>query len=400
MALVAESAPPPAQNSMSTLLDLQLRRRERRSRNFLLNLSTKECETTTPSPEETKPPPAAPVPPKTTEELANELEEWMKVISTFETCLSCNDVQTRFLIPSSVAKDAESIEPYPDIEKFTYTYKGGRDKEKRFHGLGTIEFDNGCYMSGEWRNGKREGKFRMDTDSAPVSYLEGFYINDKVQGRVRIQYITGKWVIGYAKDSVLHGFCKFYDADKKFEMAGMSRNGKPFGTCWKLMPGGGYIVGRVDPECEFTGNSIAFIFPDYRTCFHGAFENSSMKCTKAVTIKGFETEYNCVKVPVFHVTESDKFYKTEVSTTDWLTENPLLEDPYEGRTVYVGDSKTPGAADGLFAARDLKLNSIAAFYNGIRRQKPADSATTWQLQELINTLEKSLIISRALGIYY
>ena len=24
---------------------------------------------------------------------------------------------------------------------------------------------------------------------------------------------------------------------QKFEMVGMSRNGKPFGTCWKLMPG-------------------------------------------------------------------------------------------------------------------------------------------------------------------
>jgi uncharacterized ParB-like nuclease family protein len=31
--------------------------------------------------------------------------------------------------------------------------------------------------------------------------------------------------------------------------------------------------------------------------------------------------------------------------------------------------------------RDLDVNTVAAFYNGIRRKRPADSASTWQLQE-------------------
>jgi len=167
---------------------------------------------------------------------------------------------------------------------------------------------------------------------------------------------------------------------KKLEMVGMVRNGKPFGTCWKMLPGGGYTVGRVDAEGELTGNNIAFIYPDHRTGLLGHFEKGDMKRCQAVTVQGFETEYKCVSVPYFSE-PTGEFYTKEVSTTSWVTDNTMLEDPYEKVTVYVAHSKTPGADDGLFAARDLKTNTIAAFYNGIRRQKPADSATTWQLQE-------------------
>jgi hypothetical protein len=31
--------------------------------------------------------------------------------------------------------------------------------------------------------------------------------------------------------------------------------------------------------------------------------------------------------------------------------------------------------------RDLKANTVAAFYNGIRRKRPAETSSTWQLQE-------------------
>jgi hypothetical protein len=43
--------------------------------------------------------------------------------------------------------------------------------------------------------------------------------------------------------------------------------------------------------------------------------------------------------------------RLEVSTTEWVTETPLVEDPYEKRTVMVKTSRMPGADEGLFAAR-------------------------------------------------
>jgi hypothetical protein len=41
--------------------------------------------------------------------------------------------------------------------------------------------------------------------------------------------------------------------------------------------------------------------------------------------------------------------------------------------------------------RDLEVNTVAAFYNGIRRKRPADSASTWQLQENTGSSNKRAI---------
>jgi hypothetical protein len=51
--------------------------------------------------------------------------------------------------------------------------------------------------------------------------------------------------------------------------------------------------------------------------------------------------------------------RLEVSTTEWVTETPLLEDPYEKRTVMVKTSRMPGADEGLFAARYELFRDIA-----------------------------------------
>lgn len=220
----------------------------------------------------------------------------------------------------------------------------------------------------------------MDCSDGAVSFLEGFYVADKVQGKLRLQFQDGTWITGYAKDSVLHGLCRHYDQHKQLQYIGITRNGKRFGTCWQILPGGGYIVGKVDAEGELSGPNIAYIYPDHRTAFVGVFDKGEMVSAQAVTITGFQTEYNCIKVPIF-TPPSGEFYKREVSTSCWVTENTLLEDPYEASTVYIACSNTPGAEEGLFAARDLATNTIAAFYNGLRREKPDDSASTWQLQD-------------------
>ena len=44
----------------------------------------------------------------------------------------------------------------------------------------------------------------------------------------------------------------------------------------------------------------------------------------------------------------------------------LARDPYERRMVVVGQSGERGGGEGLFAARDLSPNTVAAFYNGVR----------------------------------
>ena len=70
-------------------------------------------------------------------------------------------------------------------------------------------------------------------------------------------------------------------------------------------------------------------------------------------------------MPIF--TEPDgPHYIREISTYDRVTSSPMLEDPYERRTVEVRSSRVVGAGEGLFALRRLEPNTVIAFYNGQR----------------------------------
>jgi len=379
---------------VSTILSLQLRRRDRRNRQFLKSVASN----LTPSDERARPTerkenkvqqehstdagtqlPDQVMDP--TEYTPEKLSQWLAHMAQFDHIdINSNDTSGQYMMPSQVSKDAPSINPTKLLEKLEYEYKGGRNQQKQFHGKGTLEYDNGSYIAGEWRNGKKEGRCRIECTLGLISYVEGYFTQDKINGKVRVQTDSGEWIVGYAKDDVLHGFCTYYSQEKKLQKIGITRNGRLFGTCWKILPGGGFIVGKVDAEGEFTGSNIAYIFTDHKTAFLGEFRDGEMTQAQAVNIIGLTNEYKAVVVPLFS-TPQGPTYRKEVSTADWLTDKPLQVDPYESTTVYVKQSGTPGACEGLFAARDLPINTVTAFYNGIRRQKPADSATTWQLQE-------------------
>jgi hypothetical protein len=78
-----------------------------------------------------------------------------------------------------------------------------------------------------------------------------------------------------------------------------------------------------------------------------------------------------------------------VSTTEWVTETPLVEDPYEKRTVMVKTSRMPGADEGLFAARyalfrDIVFHSVKIKF---RKKDPP-------------ILEKNIPVSRHFAKYF
>jgi hypothetical protein len=50
--------------------------------------------------------------------------------------------------------------------------------------------------------------------------------------------------------------------------------------------GGGYLVGKVDSEGEFSGPSLGFVYPDLLTALLGSFQSQLMINAQAVTIIG------------------------------------------------------------------------------------------------------------------
>lgn len=51
-----------------------------------------------------------------------------------------------------------------------------------------------------------------------------------------VKFEDDTWLEGFFKDGILHGFCRYFDSKGRLTFVGMHRNGKPFGTCWKVSP--------------------------------------------------------------------------------------------------------------------------------------------------------------------
>ena len=74
-------------------------------------------------------------------------------------------------------------------DNFDNFIAGGRDRQRKFHGKGTIEFEeDGSFLSGVWEHGIKHGLFKIETTRNGVCYIEADYKNGKMNGKVLIRF--------------------------------------------------------------------------------------------------------------------------------------------------------------------------------------------------------------------
>ena len=54
--------------------------------------------------------------------------------------------------------------------------------------------------------------------------------------------------------------------------------GKPVGTAWRGLMGGGWIFGKVDDRGRHSGDDIAYVYNDLTTAWLGTFQQGIMVC--------------------------------------------------------------------------------------------------------------------------
>jgi len=371
-----------------TALDFRLRREERRRRQFRTS-STQGCKEPTPPP--------TPVPEEkekcvVKDRLGNdiyvrgesledrctrELDQWVKKMKCSGNIglEQFKDIKIG-VYQSGVVYGSPTLEPFPDLKKLDFTYSGGKDAKRNFHGKGSLEMEDGSFIMGHFLHGIRHGDFKVESRTGSVYFIQGEYKDGVLNGKARVYFTNDTWLEGFFKDGVLHGFCRHFDGKNSLSFVGMYRNGKAFGTCWKIVRGGGCVVGVVDEEGELTGMNIAYIYPDFNTALVGNFKDGVLVGGQASKVIKVTTDNFCIKVPQF-ATPDGNLYRRELSTYDFVTDSPNLPDPYESSTVQVLTSRVPGANEGLFARKDIQPNTVLAFYHGRKvRPKTAD-AESW-----------------------
>ena len=79
---------------------------------------------------------------------------------------------------------------------------------------------------------------------------------------------------GWASSGYMHGPVRGSCLNGNLSFLGHYKGGLPSGYAWQSLRGGGWLVGQVCPFTgQFTGDPIAFLYPDLKTAVVGEFQN-------------------------------------------------------------------------------------------------------------------------------
>ncbi len=148
---------------------------------------------------------------------------------------------------------------------------------------------------------------------------------------------------------------------------GAFERGVPKGPCWVAKEGQGWLHGVVDDHGRFTGEDIAYIYPDISTCMYGTFRKETLVEARASSIVSASLDDNYIlNLKLRQPQPDDPAYTFCPSTPTKIPCDWLLNDCYEDVTVECHKSNVEGAGDGLFASRHLPANTIVSYYNGVK----------------------------------
>ena len=163
----------------------------------------------------------------------------------------------------------------------------------------TIDLSDSLSTVVQLRNGLRHGHCKTFCSEGDIEAIKGDYRDGELHGRAKIYFSDETWIDGYFKDGVLHGFARYFDEKGRLTFVGNHQNGLAVGTCWKIIRGGGSVVGKVDCEGRLTGDSIAYIYPDYETALVGTFTDGVMVEAREAMVVSVKENEEGIMVPLF-----------------------------------------------------------------------------------------------------
>jgi len=298
---------------------------------------------------------------KTVEFIFNNPPEELSVIEALQ-----GDPKNKISDPYGYMGDI--LKKVDKVEKIDKGCEIEEDLWQNISGRMNVVLKNGDELTGRWQDGKRESQGSLGgprLEKNGVLTVIGEYTDGVLDGQGKLKMLDDSVIHGWFSCGYFHGPARGVSAEGRLEFIGQYRAGIPSGCCWTSVRGGGWLVGQVCPYTgRFTGEDIAFLYPDMRTALVGQFVKGTLVSGRHARVDRIEYQSG-VLVPRFKII-SEKEYRFWPSTKDDIRCPPLLGDPYESKFVEVKCSKMEGGGEGLFAKVDIPAGTLVAFYNGIR----------------------------------
>ena len=127
----------------------------------------------------------------------------------------------------------------------------------------------------------------------------------------------------------------------------------------------GFLYGKVDRAGKFTGDDIAYIYPDLETGLRGRFINGQLVGAIAVEVVAYRMNTGVLELRFAEAEPLHVTWARDVSTDTYIGAHPKITEPHERKSVYASKSKG-GKGDGVFARRSFHPGDLVSYFNGIK----------------------------------
>ena len=170
---------------------------------------------------------------------------------------------------------------------------------------------------------------------------------------------------------------------------GVYKNGLPTGVCWQQLIGCSWLYGEVDDYGEFTGDNIAYIYPDLHLALLGTFSRGLMITGREVEIIGCQCLEGIMTLqfsppigPEFHYNPPSK---------NSFGDQPYERDPLDKKYTYLAPSvDMPLAGEGAWATRDIPAGTTVMLSAGL-------ILTSREMEELNRKYRKDILEEKGLS---
>ena len=125
----------------------------------------------------------------------------------------------------------------------------------------SVSLSDDVQIKASFKDGLRHGNCEATFAEGDIESIKGEYVAGRLNGRARVVFSEGNSLDGFFKSGLLHGFGRYFDEKGRLTFAGNHNSGVAVGACWKIIRGGGSVVGQVDGEGFLTGENISYIYP-------------------------------------------------------------------------------------------------------------------------------------------
>ena len=194
--------------------------------------------------------------------------------------------------------------------------------------------------------------------------MEGTFVEGMPNGLVTLTYCNGVRFQTIFHAGVPYGLVLGH-FKQMIIWVGRWIEGETVESVCSVEPDGGCILTGETQNGENTGPDMVFLYPDLVTGLRGQWQDGTMIKAREVTVNCIDILNDKIRLSCSSMT-GPEFEFAPSGAKDFGISDPLIEDPYEQKYIFVRDSEMESGGQGVYAKENLPKGVIAAVFNGFR----------------------------------